>query len=170
MPTREELITNLTKKSDLRADWRNRVILDTLQEFEEPCTIKELLDAISEKYPTQDEPLFNYSALHHIITTSLKNSGTILNNEVTKKIRINPEYITSEVRFLPVSNYCVALLALSGGAFVFSLVSGYGILYTGMSIIVGILYILAQFLGSEFKIGGFSKKAYKARKPENHKA
>lgn len=154
MPLREEVIAQLKKKSDLRADWKNRVVLDALQEFEEPCTIADLVEAINEKHPTDDKPLVDYNLLYPVIQTSpasLIKQGAVQNNSLTKKIKINPEYITAEVRFLPVSNYCVVILTLSVVAWVISLIADTMIPTTSAVLLIGVLYVVGQHLGSEFK-------------------
>lgn len=155
MATREETIIQLTKKSDPRnLKWEFSVILDTLQEQEEPVKVSELVEEINEKFETDDAPLMDYNSVHYN-TGELAKQGAILNNKLTTKIEIAPEYITSEVRFLPVSNYCVALLALSVVIWIFTLAFRQEyVTTTSIVLVVGMLYILLQHLGSEFKTGG----------------
>ena len=155
MPTREDLIKKLSSHHDPRLlKWEFKAILDTLQEQDEPIQISELLEAIDEKYETENEPLLDYNSLHYNVKALIE-QGAIQNftNSTTKKIEIHPDYITHEVQYLPVSNYCVWLLSFSGGAFILSLIySGYGVAYTGLAFITGMFYVLAQMRGSEFKL------------------
>ena len=153
MTTREGVIRELSSRHDPRLlKWEYKVILDTLQEQDEPVQVSELLEAINEKYET-DNPLLDYNSLHYNVKALIE-QGAVQNNNLSKKISINPDYITHKVQYLPVSNYCMWLLAISGAAFVFSLLEGgYGIKYTGMAIIIGTLYIIGQIRGSKFKIG-----------------
>lgn len=157
MPTREELIGKLSAHFDPRsASWQNRVILDTLQE-EEPCNITDLQRAISEEFDCED--LLTYHQVRDSLLV-LHSQGIVKNDALTKRFSITPEYRTHEVEYLPVSSYCVALWAAS--AIALAVIVIYNIdqymLHAVLLTTVGSLYLIGQYLGSEFEFNGTCQK------------
>lgn len=157
MPSREEIIQKLLQHSDPRsASWQNRVILDTLQD-EEPCNITDLQKTINENNECED--LLTYHQVRDTLLV-LHSQGVVKNDVITKRFSIMPEYKTQEVKYLPVSNYCVAIWVVS--AIVLAFVAYYNLnQYMSQAVVlvmVGSLYLMGQYLGSEFEFNGTYQK------------
>ncbi|MDD5454192.1 MAG: hypothetical protein PHW62_01650 [Candidatus Ratteibacteria bacterium] len=167
MNERDEVVKSLSRKFDPRSiSWEFRAILDALQD-EEPITAKELENAICRKY---DCHLLPYKQLYDNIQAMVK-KDIIRGNPITKQYAINPEYRTENVRYLPISTYSVVLLMLSIGNL---LVNVYLMSELTVSIIIvltGALYLLAQYVGSEFDVTNgwkqFIPKLFRAGKKTN---
>ncbi len=149
MVNRDEVINSLSRKYDPRAArWEFRAILDVLQEVE-PITVKDLVKAINQKYNCE---LFTYNALYNHIQT-LAALGVVKSN-LLKEFTILEEYVTNktEIEYIPVSNYNVAIFILSTIGLMASVYYKY-MVSTAVGVeVIGTLYILGQYLGSEFKI------------------
>lgn len=157
MPSRKEIIQKLLQHSEPRsASWQNRVILDTLQE-EEPCNITDLQRAINENNECED--LLTYHQVRDALLV-LHSQGVVKNDVLTKRFSIMPEYRTQEVKYLPVSNYCIAIWVAS--AIALAVVAYYNLnQYMSQAVVlvmVGSLYLLGQYLGSEFEFNGTYQK------------
>ncbi len=69
MKNREDVIIELLKKYDPRsARWEYRAIMDSLQDCEDTCTMKDLERVVKEKY---DCDLFTYSSLYNQVQSLL---------------------------------------------------------------------------------------------------
>ena len=155
MPTREEIIQKLSAHHDPRStNWQNRVILDTLQE-EEPCNITDLQKAIGENYGCDN--LLTYHQVRDNLLI-LYSQGVVKNDPLMKRFSVMPEYRTQEVKYLPVSSYCVALWVVSVGALGIAVYYDYMVSQAVVVTMVGGLYLLGQYLGSEFEFDGAYKK------------
>lgn len=153
MPSREEIIKKISEHHDPRStSWQNKVILDTLQE-EEPCNTTELQRAISEEFGCKD--LLTYHQVRDALLI-LHSRGIVKNDVLTKRFSIIPEYRTHNIKYLPISNYCVALWVLS--AITLTLIAYYNLsqymLHAVILVTVGSLYLIGQYLGSEFEFNG----------------
>lgn len=147
---RDDVIVALSEKHDPRSvKWENRAILDTLQDVE-PCIVSDLLKAVNERYGCE---LFTYSSLYANLHGLLMQQA-VKNNSLTKKFSVSPDYITVEVRYLPVSNYCVALFIASTIALLLSVYFQVMVVQAILAIIIGALYLFGQYVGSEFKLNG----------------
>lgn len=156
MPTREEIIKNLSERYDPRsASEINTAILDTLQE-EEPCNITDLRKAIDEKYESTEE-VFTYHQVRDALLI-LHSQGIVKNDTLTKRFSIMPEYRTHEVKYLPVSGYCVALWVASAISLTLSIYYDYMMREATLFVVVGSLYLIGQYLGSEFEFNGTYQK------------
>ena len=83
MVKKEDVILELQKKYDPRlARWEYRAIMDSLQDCDGNCTMKDLEGIITEKYGCE---LFTYNSLYNHVQT-LIDQGVIVNNPVTKKL------------------------------------------------------------------------------------
>ncbi len=150
MNNKESVIKELETEFDPRsARWENRAILDTLQETD-GVTAKGLCIAINKKY---DAELFTYNSLYNQLQ-NLFQIEVIRYNALTKEYFVNKKYITWNVEYLPISNYSVWLFYIS----VFILSASLFInnqylstIFTGI-VVVGALYLLGQYMGSEFKL------------------
>lgn len=156
MPTREEIIKKLSERYDPRsASEINTAILDTLQE-EEPCNVTNLRKAIDKKYDSTEE-VFTYQQVRDALLI-LHSQGIVKNDALTKRFSVMPEYRTHEIRYLPVSNYCVALWTISGVALTIASYYDYMMKQALLITMVGSLYVLGQLLGSEFELNGTYQK------------
>ena len=151
--TKEQTIEELGSKFDPRSvKWENKAILDTLQEEPEDVNATDLCAAINERY---DCELFSYQSLYKNLQ-SLNQQGIIGYNALTKRYSISKEHITFEVKYLPISNFCVGLFGLSililiGSMYIKNVIM---INATTGAVLVGALYLLGQYMGSEFKLNG----------------
>lgn len=164
MTSREEVISTLSKKFDPRSiSWEFRAVLDVLQD-EEPATVKELETAINERYECE---LFTYKQLYNTVQAIMK-MGVIKNNPLTKQYSISPEHRTTEVRYLPISTYSIILFALSILNLIFTIHQKNEILNATIIVLIGALYLLAQYMGSEFNLSNgwkqFMPKLFSNRK------
>lgn len=154
MTAREDVINTLSKMSDPRSErWEYRAVLDTLQEVN-PCKVADLLKAVNDRY---DCELFTYHPLYSILRM-LSEQGVVRMDRLNKNIRINPEYVTREVRYLPVSNYCFAIFTVSAALLMLAIVLNNMVVTATMVVVVGAMYLLGQYLGSEFKLGSFLRR------------
>ena len=148
MMNREEVIKVLSRKFDPRSiSWEFRAVLDVLQD-EEPMTVKELETAICQKY---DCDLFTYKQLYDNIQALVKKE-IIMNNPVTKQYTVNPEYRTKNIQYLPISTYSVVLLMLSIGHLLTNIYFKHDLVLSIIIVLIGAMYLLAQYVGAEFKI------------------
>lgn len=148
MMNREETIKVLSTKIDPRSiSWEFRAILDVLQD-EEPMTVKELETAIRQRYECD---LFTYKQLYDNIQGLVKKE-IIINNSITKQYTVNPEYRTKNIQYLPVSTYSVVLLMLSIGHLLTNIILKHDLVMSIIIVLTGALYLLAQYMGAEFKI------------------
>lgn len=168
MTDRTEVIRSLSQKFDPRnTSWEFRAILDVLQD-EEALTVKELEMAICERYECT---LFTYKQLYDLIQGMIKRD-IIRNNPITKQYTINPEYQTKTIQYLPISTYSVVLLLLSVGYLLTNLYLKRDLIMAIVVVVTGALYLLAQYLGAEFKIYNgwkqFFPKPFNSDKRTNH--
>jgi len=148
MINRKDVIKTMSQKFDPRSiSWEFRVILDVLQD-EEPLTAKELETAICQKYECD---LFTYKQLYDNIQGLVK-KGVIINNVITKKYTINPEYRTKNIQYLPISTYSVILLIVSIGYLLTNIYLKHELILSIIIVLTGALYLLAQYMGAEFNI------------------
>ena len=145
---KEDIIKELAANNDPRSiKWEFRAILDTLQELDCPCPQPEIQEALEFKYGCQ---IFDdYNHLYNNIQSLIK-LGAVTTH--SKKYVINPKYSNLKIKNLPISNYSVALFSLSAMVFV---VTAYLNLYVQLSataVIIGGIYLLAQYFGSEFEL------------------
>ncbi len=164
MMNREEVIKVLSIKFDPRSiSWEFRAILDVLQD-EEPMTVKELETAICQKYVRD---LFTYKQLYDNIQVLVKKE-IITNNPVTKQYTVNPEYRTKNIQYLPISTYSVILLMLSIGHLLTNIYFKNELVLSIIIVLTGALYLLAQYMGAEFKANNgwkqFVPKPFKSNK------
>jgi hypothetical protein len=143
---REKIISEITKKNDIRAiKPEYRLILDKLQD-DSPMSINELTQEINHDY---DFELFVYKQIWDNVR-ALIDLGAIKNNELTKQISINPEYILYP-ETLPISSYCVYIFAISA-IFLLTSIATKTFLEISVSIFVaGLLYLAGQHYGSKFE-------------------
>ena len=154
MPTREEIIQKLSEHYDPRStSWQNKGVLDTLQE-EEPCNAADLQKAINENYECD---LMSYRQVWDTLSL-LVIGGIVKNDPLTKRYSVLSEYKTHEVKYLPVSNYCVVLFTASAVALVFAVHYNYMISQSVLLVTAGSLYLIGQYLGSEFEFNGTYSK------------
>ncbi len=148
MINREEVIKVLSRKFDPRSiSWEFRAILDVLQD-EEPLTVKELETAICQRYECD---LFTYKQLYDNIQGLIKKE-IIINNPVTKQYTLIPEYRTKNIQYLPISTYSVVLLMISIGHLLTNIYLKHELVLSIIIVLTGALYLLAQYMGSEFKV------------------
>lgn len=151
--TKEQTIQELGSKFDPRsAKWENKAILDTLQEEPDGLNATDICAAINEKYECD---LFTYHPLYKNLQ-NLVQQDIIRYNGLNKRYYMNPEYITFEVKFLPLSNYCVWLFSISVLVLMASIyVKNTSMVNTSVGIVsIGALYLFGQYMGSEFKLNG----------------
>lgn len=143
---------SIQKKADIRsAKPEYRIILDTLQETS-PINVQDLLVEINE---TCGFELFTYNALWNHIKT-LKGIGAVKQNAITKDISIDQEQITTEIRYLPLSNYAVTVFGLTVLWMLYNMYQGENVIQSVSLVLIGLCYMVAQLLGSEFKIAAIS--------------
>lgn len=137
--------------------WEYKIILDTLQELES-TDIKTLLDTINtnhKKVHNCNKDLFSYSSLYGIV-------GTLTINDIIevkdKKYSVSPEHVTSKLRYMPISTYCVAIFTLSVVFMIYSFYEKTNIQASILFVIAGALYIIAQMFGEEFSFNNFKPK------------
>ena len=164
MMNREEVIKVLSRKFDPRSiSWEFRAILDVLQD-EEPMTVKELETAICQKYECD---LFTYKQLYDNIQGLVKKE-IIINNPVTKQYTLIPEYRTKNIQYLPISTYSVILLMLSIGNLLTNTYFKHDLVLSIIIVLTGAMYLLAQYMGAEFKVNNgwkqFVPKLFKSGK------
>ena len=142
---REKIISEISKKYNIRAKKPEyHIILDALQILS-PTTITELLEEINDSY---DCEIFTYKQLYDNVTTLVK-LGIIENNNFTKQISINPDYI-SYPESLPISSYCIYIFSISAIFLIVSLTTKTMLSVSLTAFVVGLLYLLAQHSGSKF--------------------
>ncbi len=137
--------------------WEYKIILDTLQGMES-SDIKTLLDTINSNHKKShscNKDLFSYSGLYGIVGTLSSNNILSVNN---KLYSVSPEYITSTVRYMPVSKYCIAIFLFSVLFMIYSLYTKTNIQVSILLVMAGALYIVAQMLGEEFNFNNFKPK------------
>ncbi len=142
---REKIFSEISKKYNIRAKRPEyHIILDVLQTLS-PTTINELVEEINDSY---DCEIFTYKQLYDNVTILIK-LGIIENNNLTKQISINPDYI-SYPESLPISSYCIYIFSISAIFLIVSLATK-TMLSVSLSVFVaGLLYLFAQHFGSKF--------------------
>ncbi len=137
--------------------WEYKIILDTLQELES-TDIKTLLDTINinhKKNHKCDRDLFSYNGLYGIVgTLSVNNIISVTD----KMYSVSPQYITSKIRYMPVSTYCVGIFLISVLSMIYSLYTNTNIQASILFVMAGALYIAAQMFGEEFNFNNFKPK------------
>jgi len=147
---KDELIKTLTQKKDPRSvKWENKVILDTLQELQS-SQVSDLLKAVNDTFECEP-PLLTYNQLYSHLKGLLVD-GIVNVNPITKQYSVKPEYITviEHTEYLPISNYCVMLFAVSLMGLVIASIAGVMVAQAAGLVIAGGLYLFAQLVGSEF--------------------
>ncbi len=137
--------------------WEYKMILDTLQELES-SDIKTLLDTININHKQThncNKDLFSYSGLYGIVGTLSSNNIITVSN---KMYSVSPQYVTSKLRYMPVSTYCVAIFTLSVLFMLYSLYDKTNIQASILFVMAGALYMVAQMFGEEFNFNNFKSK------------
>jgi len=138
----------VAQKTDVRSKKPEfRIILDTLQDLS-PTTLQDLLDEIN---IICDCEMFTYNSLHYHIN-ALRGLGAIKQNDVTKEISISSDHITKEIRYLPISSYCVAMLGISTTFLIYSVYTNYMVVQSTTAVLIGTIYIAGQLFGNEFSL------------------
>ena len=137
--------------------WEYKIILDTLQDLD-GSDVKKLLDTINtvhKKNHKCDNDLFSYNGLYGIVGTLTQNNILIVKNKI---YYVSTEYVTSKVRYMPVSNYCVGIFLFSVLFMLYSLYTKSNIQISVIFVMIGAVYIVTQMLGEEFNLDGLKNK------------
>lgn len=144
---REKIFSEIAKKYGIRAvKPEYHIILNVLQS-NSPTTIKELQDEINSDY---DFEMFTYKQLYSNVK-ALSELKIIKNNNLTKQISINPEYI-SYPEGLSIPFYMMYIFSVSAIFMIISFATKTMMIVSLSIFLVGILYIIAQHYGSKFNL------------------
>lgn len=141
---RQKLFLEISKKENIRSiKPEYRIILDILQTIS-PTTRQELLEEINNTY---DFEIFTYNQLYpHLMF--LIELGAIKNNDETKQISINSDYISNKT--LLISKYSIGVFAISAIFLIISLIKNFKVDASVSAFLVGIIYLLIQQYDNKF--------------------
>lgn len=133
--------------------WEYKIILDTLQELENadiPILLKVINTNHRELHKCNSE-LFNYNRLYSHLNVLLQEEIITTNKHFSvRTYSVSPIYATIKLKYLPISNYCIYIFALSVLLLIYSIYVNYMMSAITQVVVVGAIYILSQMIGTEF--------------------
>lgn len=138
-------------------NWKYKIILDVLQEFD-PLNISTLLKEVNNTHKEQhkcDKDLFTYDSLYSTVAV-LSSSNILTVND--KMYSVSPEYITTKTKYLPLSIYCIVMWALSVIFLVYTVFVRTMTTEAVIMVATGAVYVFAQMFGVEFDFNNHKLK------------
>ncbi len=144
---KEKILLDIKRKTDIRTIKPEfGIILDVLEgisPINKTDLLEEVNEATNEIYGCE---LFTYKQLYDNLQLLIEH-GAVNNDYVTKRVSINPIYISQ--KNMPISNYCVYLFTISAILLIISIPTGIYIKYTFTIFIANIIFLLSQYYGKK---------------------